>query len=206
MIEEYIKIFCDGWAFEPYERRTAEIGGVTVESEVMIYSEGIHRRTKSHVIFKKSDKIYECDCVDLEIPFLSLITVEGKPCICFSKCLYGFTLLNVDSLEVEYEYFPEKVLNGEESFIITEAKNFGRLLILDGCYWACPYMVFAYDHNSRRFLPLSDRLGMMFDVNAVIDNQTLIVTGRDMNDAEISVTLTEQEVINMINESGISEP
>ena len=103
---------------------------------------------------------------------------------------------------MEYEYFPEKVLRGEESFIITEARNLGKLLIFDGCYWACPYGLFAYDHESRRFFPLSEEFGLIYDVEATINDGILTVTGRDLNNKERELSFSEQDVKALIDREG----
>lgn len=75
MIDRYIEEYCRGFDFKPYEKQSQEICGITIENDIMLFSEGINRRTRSHAVFKKGNMVYECDRVDTEIPIISLITV-----------------------------------------------------------------------------------------------------------------------------------
>lgn len=202
MVEKYIKEYCKGFDFKPCEKRLEEICGITVESELFLYQEGINRRTRSHVTFKKDSLVYECDCVDIVFPRLSLITLSDKKYLCFSRCLYGFELLNIDTLQIEYEYFPQKVLNNEESFVVAEARNFGALIIFDGCYWAYPYGIYAYDHSSKSFFDLSGEYGLIYDVEGVISDEFLTLTGCSENNEPIKIQFTEQEVRELITQKG----
>ena len=202
MVEKYINKYCEGFDFKPCEKHSEEICGITIESESFLYSEGINRRIKSHVSFKKDGMVYECDCADIKFPNISLITLYDKKYLCFSRCLYGFIFLNVDTLQVEYEYFPEKVLGDEESFIVTEAKNFGEFLIFDGCYWACPYGIYAYDHSSKKFADISGEYDLIYDVEVSISEGKLILTGRNKEEKQIEISITEKDIKDLIDTKG----
>lgn len=202
MIDEYIKKYRADFDFVFCEKRTENIHGITVESDIFIFSKGIQRRTVSHFVFRKEGAVYECDCADIEFPNISLITVNGKKCLCFSKTLYGFVFLNTENLQVEYEYFPEKVFDDEESFIVVEARNLGDLIIFDGCYWACPDGIYAYDHGSKRFFDLSGEYGFVYDIEHNIADGVLTLSGRALNEEEMKMTFSENDIKDLINKKG----
>ena len=205
MVEKYIKEYCEGFDFKPYKKHSEKVCDIIIESDISLFFEGINRRTKSHVVFRKDNAVYECDRVNTENLKISLITVNGKKCLCFSKSLYGFVFLNIDNLQVEFEYFPENVFNNEESFIVVEARNLGNLIIFDGCYWACPYGIYAYDYVNKRFFNLTGEYGLVYDVEGNILDGILTITGRSDHNKHIEVSLSEQDVQKLIDKKGTKD-
>lgn len=166
---------------------------------------GIDYREKATILLEKGDIRYSCECVDSHdwSNMFHLVTLHHKTYLCFRKTLYGFTLLNVDSLTEEYDYFPETVINGEESFIILGATSFHNIVIFNGCYWACPNSFFAYDHDRKLFLNLSDELGICTDDGKLqAEEDTLVLTGENENGKNVEVTVTLEELCRLLKEKG----
>lgn len=91
-------------------------------------------------IFKDGKKIYECLCNE-HVTEPSFYRYADKLWIFFRKDLYGYTLLNLDTLE-ERNYFPSSAIEGGEAFIPCEAAAIKDVLIFYGCYWASPYFYY----------------------------------------------------------------
>ncbi|MGH1539535.1 MAG: hypothetical protein ACRBHB_03850 [Arenicella sp.] len=70
----------------------------------------------------------------------------------------GYTFVNLTKGTVQ-TYFPERAYNGSG---FCWAKVFpsedGKLLAVDGCYWACPYELVLYDFSDPETLPLNELL------------------------------------------------
>ena len=95
---------------------------------------------------------------------------------------------------MEFEYFPECVLDGEESFIVVDVKQLDNLLIFEGCYWACPYECFAFDYDKKLFLNVSELCGLTsLDETAIQDNK-LILYGTDPKDANVQCVVTAEDL------------
>lgn len=134
------------------------------------------------------------------------MTVDGIEYLCFRKTLYGFTLLNTATFEV-FDFFPEKVLGGEESYIFVEAVSFGDFIIFDGCYWGSPYVFFIYSHKNKRFLDLFHTAGL-YSAGAVlcatVHEQILTLKCKNKLHLPETVTFTLEELHRIMTEKGIS--
>ncbi|MBQ1991317.1 MAG: hypothetical protein II233_00880 [Clostridia bacterium] len=204
MLDKYIADYIKGFTFTPSEHITLEISDIKADIATMEYFDGLNHREKAHVTLQKGNLKYEYDSVDMhnwDNNFFN-ITINERSFLCFRKTLYGFTLLDTATLLEEYEYFPSKVLNGEESFIITDVKTFGNLIIFDGCYWACPTMFFAYDYSQKRFINLSKELGVYPEKEITIKNDTLFLIGLNDDEEEVEATITQNEIYSLLEKKG----
>ena len=196
LTEKYILDYTADFVFGFSEHISKRIFDVEIEMDIFEYTAQQSRREKAHAIFTKGNLRYECDFCDqhdYENDFYP-ITLNGQNFLCFRKTLYGFTLLNADTLSVEFEYFPECVLDGEESFIVVDGKQFNHLLIFEGCYWACPYECFAFDYDKKLFLNVSELCGLTsLDETAIQDNM-LILYGTDQKDANVQCVVSAEDL------------
>lgn len=204
MIDEYIQSYKDGFIFYHSEHKSYEICGIKVEVDVMKYEDKRNSRRKANVALQKDNLKYECECVDYHdwMNIFSCVTLYERTFLNFRKTLYGFTLLHTDTLLEEYEYFPEGVLNHQESFIIANAKSYGNLIIFDGCYWDGPDAVYVFDYKHKRFLNLSEEFGITWVNTSKIENDILILSGTDVNDEKIEAKVNEDEIYQLLNEKG----
>lgn len=196
LINKYILDYSEDFVFDFSQHIEKRVFDTEIEIDIFEYSTQNSHREKAHAIFTKGNLRYECDFCDqhtYENDFHP-ITLNGQRFICFRKTLYGFTLLNADTLSVEFEYFPECVLDGEESFIVLDVKQFNNLLIFEGCYWACPYECFAFDYDKRLFFNVSEMCGLTsLDETAIQDN-TLILSGTDQKDADVQCVVSAENL------------
>ena len=196
LINKYILDYSEDFVFDFSQHIEKRVFDTEIEIDIFEYSTQNSHREKAHAIFTKGNLRYECDFCDqhtYENDFHP-ITLNGQRFICFRKTLYGFTLLNADTLSVEFEYFPECVLDGEESFIVLDVKQFNNLLIFEGCYWACPYECFAFDYDKRLFFNVSEMCGLTsLDETAIQDN-TLILSGTDQKDANVQCVVSAEDL------------
>lgn len=203
MINKYIAEYSEDFKYEFSESLTYEICGISVKVDVWEYNSNYNYREKAHVLLEKGDLKYECECIDRhgwDNMFYPL-NINGKSYLCFRKTLYGFTFLDSETLVEEYDFFPEKVLGGEESFIIVDAKMLGDIIIFDGCYWACPYACIAYDHRAGVFVNLSEEYGITDD-EAVIYDDVLVLRGSDCNDNKKEATVSIDEIRLLLKNKG----
>ena len=196
--------YCENFAFRYSEHISTRVFNVEIDIDIFEYKEQHNYREKAHVAFKTGDLTYECDCCDehnYENDFYPII-LNNQRLICFRKTLYGFTLINADTLTVEFEYFPEKVFNDEESFIIVNVKQLENLLIFEGCYWACPYECFAFDYEKKLFLNISKLCSVFFlDKTEVKDNK-LTICGTDKSNLNKQIALSIQDIISAMDKHG----
>ena len=196
LINKYILDYSEDFVFDFSQHIEKRVFDTEIEIDIFEYSTQNSHREKAHVIFTKGNLSYECDFCDqhdYENDFYP-ITLNGRRFLCFRKTLYGFTLLNADTLSVEFEYFPECVLDGEESFIVADGKQFNHLLIFEGCYWACPYECFAFDYDKKLFLNVSELCGLTsLDETAIQDNK-LILYGTDPKDANVQCVVSAEDL------------
>ena len=204
LIGKYILDYSEGFKFVFSEHLSKRIFDIEIEVDIFEYSTQYSHREKAHVIMKKDDLTYECDFCDehnYENDFYPII-IGAKRFICFRKTLYGFTLINAETLSVEYEYFPELVIHGEESFIITEVKQLDNLLIFEGCYWACPYECFAFDYDQKMFLNISKKYGLYSLDETELQGDNLVLCGTDGNDLGKQIIVSKQDIFIGITKYG----
>ncbi len=204
LIDKYIPEYAEDFAFDCVDRLFKRIFDVEIDIEILEYKDQRNYREKARVTFKKGDLIYQCDFCDshdYENGFYPII-FGGQRFICFRKTLYGFTLINADTLSVEYEYFPESVTHGEESFIITDVKQLDTLLVFEGCYWACPYECFVFDYDKKMFLNVSKKYDLYSLDKTELQDNHLVLYGTDENDLEKQIVVSKQDMIIGITEHG----
>ena len=207
LLEKYILDYSDGFHFVFTEHVSKRVFDVDIEIDIFEHRAQYSHREKTNVILKKGDLIYECvfcEKHNYENAFYPMI-LRGQRFICFRKTLYGFTLLNADTLSVEYDYFPESVTHGEESFIITDAKQLDNLLIFEGCYWACPYECFAFDYDQNLFLNISKNYDLYSLDKTELQDNNLVLCGTDENDLEQQIIVSKQDIFIGINKYGTKD-
>lgn len=126
-------------------------------------------------IYKGDRLIYRCLCNEergYRLP--CFYTENGEDFALFRRDLYGYTILNLNTL-AEYNYFPDKIFKGEEAFIICEAYPFRDILLLCGCYWAGPYHCRLLDAKTFRTYNLSEDMK-----NADIEDDGLSIEGDEV--------------------------
>lgn len=204
LTEKYISEYIIDFEFDFSEHISQKIFDVEIDIDIFEYKAQRNYREKAFVTFKRGNLIYQCDFCDehnYESCFYP-VTLNGSNFICFRKTLYGFTLMNADTLDIEYEYFPEKIFDGEESFIITDVKQLDNLLIFEGCYWAWPYECFAFDFANKLFLNVSRMCDLFSLDKTVLQNNQLLIYSTDANDTKKQITLSKQDLILGIREHG----
>lgn len=95
-------------------------------------------------IEKNGEQIYRFEPIYEKSRLLYFYRYNGRDYLLFRKDLYGYTILDLETLE-EHNYFPSAVLEKDESFIITDAHIFRDILICEGCFWGYPYMFYLID-------------------------------------------------------------
>lgn len=200
---DYLTQYKANCSFTETEREQTEVCGVRITVTLYEYDTETEHRNRAVILMEKDGLRYGCEGIERTHWDFFPVTVDGRPYILFSKTLYGFTLIDPDTLTEAYDYFPEKVYDGEESFIITDAKTFGRYLIFEGCYWGCPYEFSIYDHQSEKLADLSDRY-KIFNGESRIEGDRLILSGLGLNREPTKVCLTEQEIDGLISEYGVT--
>lgn len=146
-----------------------------------LYSRGILS------VLLNGKQIYFCDDIYENSPmFFDFYIFEGNDYLIFRKDdLYGFTILNLNTLD-EYNYFPDAVVNKKvESFIIVEAKLWKNILLLFGCYWGGPYIYYLLDAKTHKTHLLSNR--DTDETKTVFDDKSLTVRYLDDDKPETEV-------------------
>ena len=206
-MEFYIKEYCGNFQFDYVEHISLEIADISIDIDVYeaekIIDGIMHCRERANVIFRKNGAAYICELFEEHGYKNSFFEVNLKGCsyICFRKTLYGFTLLDTETLTETYNYIPKAMLNGEESFIIVDVKQLGDLLILEGCYWAYPYECFVFDIDKKLFVNISKFLNMESLEEASVNGNKLILTDTDGVTKEIS----KEDIARLICENGCAE-
>lgn len=204
LINKYILDYSEDFVFDFSQHIEKRVFDTEIEIDIFEYSTQNSHREKAHAIFTKGNLRYECDFCDqhdYENDFYP-ITLNGQRFLCFRKTLYGFTLLNADTLSVEFEYFPECVLDSEESFIVVNVKQFNHLLIFEGCYWACPYECFAFDYDKKLFLNVSEMCGLTSLEETAIQDNKLILYGTDPKDADVQRVVSAEDLMITLTQHG----
>ena len=160
--QEQLALGNDGeWKLE--EERTERYGDyelkyTTYSSSLKTDQNFIYNHAELNV-YRNGKLIYTCSDIYEDQPtFFYFYTRQDNDYLMFRKDdLYGYTILNLNTLN-EHNYFPDVVLNREqERFIIVEATLWNDILLLYGCYWAFPYMYFVLDLNTYKTHLLSQR-------------------------------------------------
>lgn len=207
-LKKHISDYLGDSIFTPSDAYDLEIGHIQLHIETAEYDGEPWSKEKALVSMKKGDMSYEFTAIDRhdwENAFWP-VTVNASTYLCFRKTLYGFTLLNTETFE-DYDFFPEKVLDGKESYIVVSAVPFGDYIVFDGCYWGAPYVFYIYDHPNRRFLDLYDALGVYSagDIPSAKAHENAL-TLKCENQARTPVTLNLScgELEYLLNEKGKS--
>ena len=143
---------------------------------------------------------------NLPPPGAFLVTAKASAALREAALQYGFTLLDAANLTEITDFFPEKVMNCEESFIITHADSFGRYLIFDGCYWGCDYIYAAYDPATHRFVDLSRAYGILpGDHHARVWGGCLHLLGDTPDRETYEVKIKEADISALMTERGTTD-
>lgn len=111
--------------------------------------------TENKLIGNDGSVLYEYRNIDNDAEFCTIIThSNGKEYMIFRCDLYGHSVLNLSTLE-DFHYFPRHSFNGGETFIWTEIfyNPPNNILVVGGCYWACPFGLFLYDFSNPMQTP-----------------------------------------------------
>lgn len=205
MLKKYISDYLDGAVFTPEAKISQEICGVKISIQPYI-SEPSKKGNleKADLTFEKNGLKYECICIDQHHWDNSIfpVKIDGKDYLCFRKTLYGFTLLSAETLIEEYDYFPETVVTGDESFIISDAKSFSDLVIFYGCYWGAPYGCYAYDHAHKRFFDISLKSSIYDSDPPQIIGNKLVLNGVTKAGAKKELALSGNDIRAMMASTG----
>lgn len=191
---------------ETVERTERILCGVNIEVESHDYMRAdlSGHGQLSRITFTKGELSYTCQCCDAPTGFFPLL-LAGKWYICFRRSLYGFVLLDCETLSPEYEYFPKGVLHEQESFIVCSARQIENLLVFGGCYWACPDECFIFDYEAKRFLRLSKLYpGFALDREEVRE-KTLILHGEDPSGNNQQISLSREELLAALETHGAED-
>lgn len=202
--DKYIREYCENFDFDFCEKISSRIFDVEAEIDVFEYRDERNYREKAHAILKKGALTYECElCDEHNYPgCFCPVVLNGKRFLFFRKTLYGFTLINAETLLEEFEYFPASVAEGGESFIITEVKQLSDLLIFEGCYWAYPYECFAFDYEKKLFSNLSEACGIFYVEKTELRDNSLTIYGTDENGAQKQGSFSAKTIANCIQKHG----
>lgn len=205
-IQTYIARYKENAVFIPAEREQSEVCGVRVTVSFFAFDRDTEHRELARILLEKDGLRYECEGIERPRWDFFPVTVSGRVCLLFSKTLYGFTLIDPDTLTEITDFFPERVMNGEESFIITHAQSYGKYLILDGCYWGAPYEFAALDPAQMRFVSLTEAYGVLAgDHTAAVSGDSLILQGTSPAYASMTVTVTEREIDRLMSQYGTAD-
>ncbi len=204
LIDKYILEYSGNAVFDFSKHISTRIFDVEIDIDVFEYNDQYTHREKARAVFKNGDLKYECDFCDIhsyESGFYPII-LDSKRFICFRKALYGFTLLNADTLSTEYEYFPKSILSGGESFIIADTKQLDTLLIFEGCYWGRPYECFLFDYDEKLFLNVSQLCGLFSLDEIVLQDDELILYGTDESESKKQFSVSKENLMTATNKYG----
>ena len=203
---DYMTQYEKNYAFTETEHEESELWGVRITVTLYEYDTESEHRDRAEILMEKDGLRYEC--VGIERPRWDFfpVTVDGRSYILFSKTLYGFTLIDPDTLTEAFDYFPEKVLHDKESFIITHAQTFGKYLIFDGCYWGAPYAFAALDPVQMRFVSLTEAYGVLAgDHTARIQGDELLLKGENVDGEPTEITVSASDLDRLMTERGTTD-
>ncbi len=111
--------------------------------------------------------------------------------------LYGYTILNLDTLE-EINYFPSNIVdnwrNGVESFIIYDAMKWNDVLLLEGCFWAGPTMCCLFDLNTFKTYLIDNEEWRSIADNGISVNDDVLTLKYDDEELPASSSYTYEQV------------
>ena len=199
--EVYVKSYMKDGIYIESEVTEEKIGDIDVRLTIMKSDEMKNQITCVHL--NKGKFSYECVLTDDEDWRYYPLSLNGQDWLCFRKGLYGFTLLDTATLTEILDYFPEKVLYGEESFIITGAITFHDLIIFDGCYWACPYDYFVFDPIKMKFLDVYSKYQVTYhDDGMNVTDDKLILNCENGANEKVVLKFNYSELCTLIDEYG----
>lgn len=201
---DYLAQYKANYSFTETEREHTEVCAVRITVTLYEYDTETEHRDRAEILMEKDGLRYGCEGIERTHWDFFPVTVDGRPYILFSKTLYGFTLIDPDTLTEAYDYFPEAAYDGEEAFIITDAKTFGRYLIFEGCYWGCPYEIAAFDRELEAFVGLSAPYEV-YDGGSRVEGDRLILSGLDTDMERTEVSLTEADIERLLLGYGVDD-
>ncbi len=205
-VPDYIALYKGDFVFTCTEQERCEVCGAAVTVTVCEYDQAHEHRVSARILLERNGCCYECEGVERTHWEFFPVTVDDKSCILFSKTLYGFTLLDAETLTEVYDFFPEKVLHDKESFIITHAQSYGKYLILDGCYWGAPYEFAALDPAQMRFVSLTEAYGILAgDHTARVQGDELLLKGENVDHEPAEITVRKSDLDRLMAERGTTD-
>ncbi len=205
-LQRYIDLYKEGADLTYSETDRFHVCGVRITVTLYEYDTESEHRDRAEILLEKDGLRYRCEGIERPRWDFFPVTVEGRSCILFSKTLYGFTLLDAETLTEITDFFPEKVMNGEESFIITHAGSFGEYLIFEGCYWGCDSIYAAYEPATHRFLNLSQAYGILpGDHYAQMWGDSLHLLGDTPDKETYEVKIKETDISSLMTERGTTD-
>ncbi|AFM41478.1 hypothetical protein Desaci_2536 [Desulfosporosinus acidiphilus SJ4] len=111
--------------------------------------------SKTEILNSQSQIVAKFENVNQSIFFYAFEHSNGKTYLLFKIDLYGYSIMNLSNYEV-YHFVPDvSFLGQEETFIWTGAFYFNKnnILVVDGCYWACPYATLFINLTNPEQLP-----------------------------------------------------
>lgn len=210
-MDNFKKEYCGDFEFTFVARTSYKVADILIDIDVYEAEKTIdgiiHSREKAIVNLAKNNLTYQCELFEehnYENCFFEVMLNEHSYLL-FRKTLYGFTLIDTESLCEFYNYVPQAIKTGEESFIITDVKQIDDIFVLEGCYWACPYECFAYDFKSKLFVNISNYSGIAYLDKSAVKNNRLILNGRDSNNNDVTKEITSEELESLISKNGKGE-
>ena len=104
---------------------------------------------------KKEEEIHSWKSVDDSSDFYELVNHQnGKQYLVYRQDLYGYSVFELSS-KAEFQYYPQRVLDGMEYFIWTNI-NYNpsnNLLAISGCIWAAPWGTLLVDFSDPLNVP-----------------------------------------------------
>lgn len=199
--DEYVRSYVDTEKYIFSRWIEYQIGEIDVRMKIM----ECEQNEIAYVQLAKGDLRYEFSCLDYQQweELFFRLTLDGRDYLCFRKLLYGFTLLDIQTLTVTYEYFPMQVLEGDESFIVTDAKAFDHFIVMDGCYWACPYTYAVFDIRTRRFIDLYTYYRVWSEEKGIlITDDRVLLKCRTEEEESLELVLTYDDFCRLMDAHG----
>jgi hypothetical protein len=116
----------------------------------------VHYGARRLVIKDKNNEIVlETKSTDDHLLIELIKHKNGKNYIVFNTDLYGYSIFDINEGKIKH-FIPEEILKGKEAFIWSDAKycKINNILMVNGCYWACPWGVAFYDFSDPMNIPL----------------------------------------------------